>query len=86
LPLWYKNTERKKNLLTFKRDFIVFINDLDSPLQKRQGSTWSPEEDHKDDKGPGASTGKAEWPGSVQPGEKKAKGVSDQCLQISDGR
>jgi len=56
LPLWYKNTERKKNLLTFKRDFIVFINDLDSPLQKRQGSpVRSPAEGHKDDKGLGAS-------------------------------
>lgn len=66
MPLWYKNTERKKNLLTFKRDFIVFINDLDSPLQKRQGSPIrSPGEGYKDDKGLEASPiqGKGERPG-----------------------
>ena len=53
------------------------------PSSEKTGISWMESSGgHNVDIGPGASPigGKAERPGSVQPGEKKTERGSDQCL------
>ena len=52
------------------------------PRCKNASPRRRPSEGHKDDKGPEASPtqGKAERPGSIQPGKEKTERGSGQCL------
>jgi len=61
------------------------VSSSGSSVRKRHGRTReSPTKGHEDDSGTGASlpSGKTERARTVQPGEEKAEGQSDQCMQI----